>query len=98
MGRIACQENILLQRDKLNGIHIGDGSQQGSHTLFIPGWNRTHWNHNAFNGSTQQVHQIRNLVRTVNHRCSRQCNHLTVTGIVNQIVEFAGNVGRIGDA
>ena len=97
LGRIACQQNILLDGVELNGIHIRNRTQQRRHPLLIPRGNRTHRNHNPFNGSTQKIHQICDLVRAIDDWRSRKCHHLAILCCIEDIIELPCDLRRVRD-
>ena len=97
MRRIACHHDILLDCVEFDGVHIRQSLERSLHLLFVPCGCLHKGNGDPLNWSTQKVHQIRNLVGAIDHRCARQTDNLTIRSLVDGIVEPARNLGGVHD-
>ena len=97
MRRVASDQHILLHRIELDCIHVRQCLECRLHFLLVPRRCLGKGNGDPFNGSTQQIHEIRNLVGAIDDGRARQPDNLAVGGLVHCIVESAGNLGGIDD-
>ena len=98
MRRIPRHEKILLECVELDRVHLGDIAKDSPHLLFVPCRNGLDGNRNPLDGSTDEIHEVGDFVRTVNDGRSGEGDHFAVNCVVEALVEFARELRFVDDS